>query len=75
MKFKEIRMGDHDHDHDRGHDHHHSDEGDAICPVCEMKVHSATSPSREYEGVTYYFCNDSCARAFDQEPAEYAQAH
>ncbi|MDQ3148843.1 MAG: YHS domain-containing protein [Chloroflexota bacterium] len=42
--------------------------------MCEMKVSSATSPSREYEGKTYYFCNESCARAFDQEPAEYAIA-
>jgi Cu+-exporting ATPase len=39
-----------------------------------MKVDSATSPSREYEGKTFYFCNESCARAFDQEPAEYAVA-
>lgn len=60
-------MGDHDH-----HDHH--DGGDAICPVCEMRVDSATSPSRVYEGTTYYFCNESCARAFDQEPAGYAIA-
>ena len=39
-----------------------------------MKVSSTTSPSCEYEGKTYYFCNESCARAFDQEPAEYAVA-
>lgn len=65
-------MSDHDHGHD--HDDHHAADGDAICPVCEMKVNSATSPSREYEGKTYYFCNESCARAFDQEPAEYAVA-
>lgn len=64
-------MNDHDHGHD---DHHHDDGGDAVCPVCEMKVSSATSPSRDYEGKTYYFCNESCARAFDQEPAEYAVA-
>ncbi len=64
-------MGDHDHGHEH---HHHHDGGDAICPVCEMKVDSATAPSREYAGKTYYFCNDSCARAFDQEPAEYAVA-
>ena len=69
-------MNDHDHGHshdDHGHDHHAAD-GDAVCPVCEMNVSSATSPSRDYEGKTYYFCNDSCARAFDQEPAEYAVA-
>lgn len=66
-------MNDH-HEHGQhdghAHDHHHG--GDAVCPVCEMTVDSATSPSREYEGRTYYFCNESCARAFDQEPAEYA---
>ncbi len=60
-------MSDHGHHHD-----HHDGDGDAVCPVCEMKVNSATSPSREYEGKTYYFCNESCLRAFDQEPAEYA---
>jgi Cu+-exporting ATPase len=70
-------MNDHEHGHgqdDHGHDDHHAADGDATCPVCEMKVNSATSPSREYEGKTYYFCNESCARAFDQEPAEYAVA-
>jgi P-type Cu+ transporter len=62
-------------EHDQGHEHaHHHDGGDAVCPVCEMTVDSATSPRREYEGTTYYFCNESCARAFDQEPAEYAVA-
>lgn len=65
-------MGEHEHEHHQD-DHHHAD-GDAICPVCEMKVSSATSPSREYEGKTFYFCNESCARAVDQEPAEYATA-
>jgi Cu+-exporting ATPase len=60
-------MGHHEH-----HDHGHG--GDAICPVCEMRVDTATSPSREYEGKTYYFCNESCAREFDQDPAEYATA-
>lgn len=68
-------MSDHDHGHDdHGHDDHHAADGDAICPVCEMRVSSATSPSRQYEGKTYYFCNESCVRAFDQEPAEYAVA-
>lgn len=60
-------------DHGHHHNHRHGD-GDAVCLVCEMKVNSATSPSREYEGKTYYFCNESCAQAFDQEPAEYAVA-
>ena len=63
-----------DHDHDHGHDDHHQAGGDAICPVCEMAVDSATAPSREYGGKTYHFCNESCARAFDQEPEEYAVA-
>lgn len=61
-------MGDHDHGH------HHHDGGDATCPVCEMKVDSATSASREYDGKTYQFCNESYERAFEQEPAEYAVA-
>lgn len=67
-------MSEHAHEHEHDHDDHHHADGDAICPVCEMTVSTATSPSREYEGKTYYFCNESCARAFDQEPAEYAAA-
>lgn len=64
-------MGDHHDDHHEHHDHH-DEGGDAVCPVCEMRVNSATSPSREYNGKTYYFCNASCVHAFDQEPDEYA---
>jgi P-type Cu+ transporter len=53
-------------------DDHHDEHGDAVCPVCRMRVNSATAPSRVYEGKTYYFCEQSCLRAFDQSPAKYA---
>ena len=66
-----MTPSEHDHDHDHN---HHGESGDATCPVCEMTVDSATSPSRAHLGKKYYFCNESCARAFDQEPDEYAHA-
>jgi len=28
----------------------------------------------EYLGTTYYFCSESCEKAFDKEPAKYAAA-
>jgi Cu+-exporting ATPase len=37
-----------------------------------MSVDPATAPaSVQYEGKTYYFCNPSCARKFEAEPARY----
>lgn len=41
-------------------------------PVCGMSVDPATAAAtREYEGVTYYFCNPGCAEKFSQNPANY----
>ena len=41
-------------------------------PVCGMSVDPATAAAtREYEGVTYYFCNPGCAEKFSQNPASY----
>jgi Cu+-exporting ATPase len=46
-------------------------------PICNMTVD--TAKAREagrtsvYEGKTFYFCNDSCKKQFDADPAKYAQ--
>ena len=41
-------------------------------PVCGMSVEPATAAAtREYNGVTYYFCNPGCADKFTQDPQAY----
>ena len=41
-------------------------------PVCGMSVDSATAAAtREYDGVTYYFCNPGCADKFVRNPSAY----
>lgn len=41
-------------------------------PVCGMTIDPATAAAtREHEGITYYFCNPSCADKFDQDTARY----
>ena len=47
----------------------------AMCRVC-LVTHGETEPeemkvSRSYQGVTYGFCSEKCARAFDADPAAY----
>lgn len=62
-----------------GHDGHGmaSNMGDSAAnvakdPVCGMSVDPATAAAtREYGGVTYYFCNPGCADKFAQNPAAY----
>ena len=46
-----------------------------LCLVCKI-THGETEPeemkvSRSYQGVTYGFCSEKCARAFDADPAAY----
>jgi Cu+-exporting ATPase len=44
----------------------------AVDPVCGMSVDPATAPARvEHAGTTYYFCNPSCARKFQDDPERY----
>jgi YHS domain-containing protein len=47
-------------------------------PVCGMKVIEtkarAAKRFSEYQGKTYFFCNDSCKQEFDAEPAKYLGA-
>ena len=41
-------------------------------PVCGMTIDPTTAAAtREHEGITYYFCNPSCADKFDQDTARY----
>lgn len=62
-----------------GHDGHGmaSNMGDSAAnvakdPVCGMSVDPATAAAtREYGGVTYYFCNPGCADKFARNPAAY----
>ncbi len=38
--------------------------------VTEAKARAANRFS-EYQGKTYFFCNDSCKQEFDADPAKY----
>ncbi len=58
-------------DHDRG--DHHAPDGDAVCPVCRERVDTRTAPSRFRDGETWYFCNDTCLRAFEKRPDHYVE--
>lgn len=43
-------------------------------PVCGMYVDIATAThSSTFEDETYYFCSAGCKRAFDANPAHYAE--
>ena len=44
-------------------------------PVCGMEVDPATAAgTSEYKGRTYCFCNQSCKKSFDEDPAKYVPA-
>ena len=43
-------------------------------PVCSMTIDPADAVGfEEYQGQRYYFCADSCQKAFQQEPERYAK--
>lgn len=45
----------------------------ATDPVCGMTVDEKQAAAKAvYEGKTYYFCSESCHKAFTVEPAKYA---
>jgi YHS domain-containing protein len=46
---------------------------EAIDIVCGMTVSTATSPSVEYQGKTYYFCCNGCKGAFEKAAEYYIQ--
>ena len=42
-------------------------------PVCGMKVNEADAPGGKghYAGELYYFCSNTCRKAFDEDPVRY----
>jgi transcriptional regulator GlxA family with amidase domain/YHS domain-containing protein len=42
-----------------------------LCPVCDMEVAKATSPSLSYRKRTYYFCMDAHKAMFETSPAAF----
>jgi len=43
-------------------------------PVCGMMVDEKSAKWKSvYGGKTYYFCNESCKRAFDKTPTKFAR--
>jgi Cu+-exporting ATPase len=46
----------------------------AIDPICGMTVDPERAPARrEFDGKTYYFCSDACAKRFSTNPEKYLQ--
>ena len=43
----------------------------ATDPVCGMKVDRAKAVTKEFGGLTYYFCSDQCLHAFEANPEPY----
>ena len=42
-------------------------------PVCGMQVDEQNAAGQsDYQGQTYYFCNQGCKSKFDQSPDQYA---
>jgi Cu+-exporting ATPase len=45
-------------------------------PVCGMTIEeSEAAASTTHEGITYYFCSESCKRGFEADPDKYASDH
>ncbi|MEJ2690181.1 MAG: YHS domain-containing protein [Deltaproteobacteria bacterium] len=43
-------------------------------PICNMKVDETKAKyTSTYQGKTYYFCSADCKKAFDLNPALYAE--
>jgi len=51
---------------------------EATDPVCKMKVDEADAKaaklSSEHQGKTYFFCNETCKKQFDESPGKYPMA-
>jgi len=44
----------------------------ATDPVCKMEVEPAKAAAEaQYGGQTYYFCSESCRKAFNADPRKY----
>jgi YHS domain-containing protein len=43
-------------------------------PVCGMTVDEATAKYKsEYNGTTYYFCNERCLKTFEKMPSRFVK--
>jgi YHS domain-containing protein len=52
-----------------------SNEHDFVDPVCEMKVAKGSKvPFFVLRSETYYFCSDSCRKAFMDNPQQYMKS-
>ena len=51
-----------------------TEEAPLMDPVCGMEVTAETEWTAEYDGVTFYFCNEGCRDAFVEEPGKYLEA-
>lgn len=53
-----------------------NDAGEPACPVMgDTVVPERAVASTVYDGMTYYFCCDSCEKKFAEDPAHYAHGH
>lgn len=42
-------------------------------PVCGMQIEEAKAAGKiEHEGRTFYFCSETCQKAFEETPERYA---
>lgn len=48
----------------------------AVDPICSMTVTpDSSTPTREFEGTTYYFCCEGCAKKFDESSKPVVHEH
>ena len=69
-----MNSHEHEHNHAHGDDHGagaHAGAGDAIDPVCGMKVKPSTQHRWTHEGHEYLFCNPRCVEKFKANPQAY----
>jgi len=44
----------------------------AIDPICLMEIDEQEAPAKSvYNGQTFYFCNESCKKKFEEDPEKY----
>ena len=59
-----------------GYAERNSEEGLMVTdPVCKMQIDETKEAAgkSEYQGMTYYFCAQSCKTKFDANPQQYAK--
>lgn len=47
--------------------------GVTVARRCTLRVVAEALPTAEYQGKTYYFCNEADKQAFSQDPERYAK--